>query len=359
MQAVTSVRDAEVKDKRVLVRVDFNVPIQNGEVVDDSRIKAALPTLELLHANGAQKIIILTHLGRPKGKMDPLFELTPVENKLKTLTQVPFEMYENLRFDPREESNDESLAKELAALGDVYVNEAFSNSHRTHASMVALPKLLPHYIGLTCAIEVQKLSEAMNPEHPALAIMGGAKFDTKIPLITKILTKYDKMLLGGALANNMFKVRGLPVGASLVGEDMVPTPLAGDSRIELSVDAVLEGPDGAHRTGYINDTHAGERIVDVGPQTTARWCEEMLNSKFVLWNGPLGWYEKGYTQSTETLAKALAGSQVRAVVGGGDTAAALHKVAFDPERVFVSTGGGAMLEFLSSGTLPALDALRH
>jgi phosphoglycerate kinase len=225
--------------------------------------------------------------------------------------------------------------------------------------MVILPTLLPSFIGFECEREVKKLSEALIPEHPAIALLGGAKFETKIPLIEKILLHYDKIFLGGALANDMLKTRGFPFGASLISNKDIPTTLAGDSRIELPIDAVLEKADGARRTSTISDTHKEEKLMDIGPHTATKWAEEIMKARFVLWNGPMGVYEKGYGEGSDAIARALSLTSAQAVVGGGDTEAAIRKNHFDPERVFISTGGGAMLEFLVTGTLPALEALKQ
>ena len=316
--------DAEVGGKRVLVRVDFNVPMQGGAIVNDARIKAALPTISLLIQKGAAKIIILTHLGRPEGKVVEELQVAPLLERLKQYLDSPLiEMHENLRFDPREEAGDEGFAKELAVLGDLYINDAFSNSHRAHASMVALPRLLPCYAGLDLLSEVAHLSAALSPAHPALAIVGGAKAETKLPLIERLSTLYDTVLVGGALA-----------------KEYAPTK-----------ETTLLPQDG---TPNLKD------MLDIGPQTQEAWSNEIKKAAFVLWNGPMGMYEKPeYTRGTDALAKALIESGCRAVIGGGDTEAAIQQFKFDPNRIFVSTGGGAMLEFLANGgTLPALEGLQ-
>mgnify|MGYP001579326147 CR=1 FL=1 len=332
-----------MQGKRVLVRVDFNVPMQNGQVADGSRIKAALPTIALLQKKGAQKIILLTHLGRPEGKQQKEFSLAPIaqnlasEKVLGSASPQPdhfpqqgsdsyrisdsIELRENLRFDPREEQNDASFAQELAAQGDVYVNEAFSNSHRTHASMVSLPNLLPGYLGLQCAGEIEHLSEALTPPQGSVALVAVTKVD-KFPLVEKLATLYHKVLVGGP-----------------VQSDYIPTA----PNIEVPTDGIPE------RRG----------LLDIGPQTRAAYVQEVSDAPFVLWNGPLGWYEKGYTESTDAIARTIISHEIRAVIGGGDTVAAVAKFNFDPERVFISTGGGAMLQFLVDGTLPALEALKR
>ncbi|MDQ5954999.1 MAG: Phosphoglycerate kinase [Patescibacteria group bacterium] len=362
MISLRSVEDASVQDKRVLLRVDFNVPMQDGRITDDTRIKAALPTIKLLLDKGAKKITLLTHLGRPDGKENdkdrvaPLFaHLVPHLGDEASLV----EMHENVRFDPREEAGDEGFAKELAALGDIYVNDAFSNSHRAHTSMVALPKLLPSYAGLQLLSEVAHISEALTPPKNSLAIVGGAKFETKEPLLEKLLEHYGTVLLGGALANDMLKVRGTPIGRSMVSATPVPDVMAADERIVIPTDVMVECENNQRRTAYTADVRSDERIMDIGPNTAEVWASMIHASDFVLWNGPTGVFEKGFTEGTQKLATAIVEAGCRAVLGGGDTAAALASFQFDTGRIFVSTGGGAMLEFLANGgTLPALEVLK-
>lgn len=344
--------------KRVLIRADFNVPLENGVIVDDLRIRTALPTLEHVYAKGAAEIIILAHLGRPEGKVVEPLRLAPIEARLRELTTVPFAMHENLRFDAREEANDAGFAQELAQLGDVYVNEAFADSHRAHASIVGIPKFIPGYAGLRFIEEVTKLSAALTPPRGALAIVGGAKFETKEPVIAKLLTLYSEVLLGGALGNDLIKARGLPFGASLVSNVSVPVDIAANDRLVVPTDAIFgEMGSNAERSANVVDIRANESIIDIGPQTAALWSEKIKKAPFVLWNGPVGMYENGYADGTNMLAQTLADSKVPAVVGGGDTTAAIEKYHFDPALVFESTGGGAMLQFLVDGTLPGIDAL--
>ncbi|HEV7449260.1 MAG TPA: phosphoglycerate kinase [Candidatus Paceibacterota bacterium] len=370
MQEITgvkSVRDADVAGKRVLVAVDFNVPLKDGAIVDDARIRAALPTLELLRGRKA-KVVVMTHLGRPDGKEVEGLRVAPLARRLGELmheqvTVAPqesdFMMLENLRFDPREEEGSAELAQELATFGDLYVNEAFSNSHRDHASIVGVPKLLPSFAGVRLMEEIEHLNEALTPPQGAVAIVGGAKFETKQPLIEKLMPHYARILLGGALGNDVIKARGLPVGASLVSSVPASVELAGDDKLAVTTDAVMEKEESKEaRTGLVVDVRANERIVDVGPVTAAAWAQVVEDAPFVLWNGPLGIYEQGYTDASDIVARALAKSQARAVVGGGDTEAALKKYSFDPVRVYLSTGGGAMLEFLTAGTLPGIEALK-
>ncbi len=358
MPKIKSVRDADVAGKRVLVRVDFNVPLQDGAVVDDLRIRTALPTLELLHTKGAAKIILLAHLGRPEGVVVESLRLSLVEAHTRRLTQVPFEMHENLRFDPREEANDKNFAQELASLGDVYVNEAFADSHRAHASIVGVPALLPGYAGLRFEEEVLKLTPALTPPPGSIAIVGGVKFETKVPLIKKLLSLYTEVLLGGALGNDLLKARGLPFGGSVVSDIPVPSDVASNDNLVVPTDAIFaEKGSNAERSASVVDIRINESVIDIGPVTAKEWAAKILKAPFVLWNGPMGMYEQGYRDGTDALASALAEAGVPAVVGGGDTVAAVEKHTFNVEKVFVSTGGGAMLQFLVDGTLPGIEAL--
>lgn len=358
MQKLKSVLDADVSGKRVLLRVDFNVPLKDSAVVDDTRIKAVVPTIELLHKMGAAQIHIITHIGRPEGKVVEALRVAPTTARLRELTSVPFEMLENLRFDAREDTNDEGFAKELAQLGDMYVNDAFAVSHRAATSIVGVTKFLPAYAGLLMEREVEKLSEALVPPPGSVAIIGGAKFETKQPLLSKLLSLYDTLLLGGALGNDIIKARGLPFGASLVSPMPVPIDIASSERLLMMQDAIVKDAqgDGAHER-LINDIRIGEKIVDIGPTTAYDWNTRVAQAPFVLWNGPMGMYEDGYTKGTEAMAQALAQTPGRAVVGGGDTIAAVSKFSFNPEKIFLSTGGGAMLEFLAHGTLPGIEVL--
>ncbi|HVV14819.1 MAG TPA: phosphoglycerate kinase [Candidatus Paceibacterota bacterium] len=320
---VTSIRDADVSGKRVLVRVDFNVPMKDGQVVDDARIKAALPTIGFLHERGAAQIILLAHLGRPDGKVVEDLRLAPIEARARALINAPFEMHENLRFDAREEANDEGFAKELAGLGDIFVNEAFADSHRAHASIVGIPKFLPSYAGLRFEEEVTKLSAALTPPPGAVAIIGGAKIETKAPLIEKFAATYSLILVGGAIANEY---------------------TAKTNNVMLPQDGVSDA------------TH----VADIGPETARAWTEIIAQAPFVVWNGTMGMYEQSaFIGGTDAIAKAIIGSRAVAIIGGGDTAAAVAKFAFDPARIFISTGGGAMLEFLIQGTLPGIEALKR
>ncbi len=361
MQEVKSVRDAEVSGKRVLVRVVLNVPLKNGAVTEDTRLKAIVPTIELIKQKGASAVIVMGYVGRPKGIVVDELRVAPVAARLAELTDMSgVEVLENLRFDPREEANDTQFAKELAARGDVYINDAFADSHREYASIVGIPKFLPGFMGLRFEEEVRRLSLALTPPAGACAMIGGVKFETKVPVIKKLLGLYAEVLLGGALANDVIKARGLPFGGSLVSDTPVPEDIASNERLLIPEDAIFaESGSNAERSGFVVDIRANESVIDLGPATSKRWAEKVSKAPFVLWNGPMGIYERGYRDGTDVLAAQLVRSGVPAVVGGGDTAAAVSKFSFDPQKVFVSTGGGAMLQFLADGTLLGLEALKQ
>lgn len=314
---IKSVRDADVSGKRVIVRLDFDVPLENGAVVDDTRLRDAVPTLALLREHGAT-IIGMGHVGRPKG-VDESLRVAPVAAKIKELAGFEFEILENLRFDPREEANDESFAKELASKADIFVNESFAAAHRAHSSVVGIAKLLPSYAGLQFEKEVMHLSEALTPPTGSVALVALTKAD-KLPFLNKLATLYSKVCVGGP-----------------VPEDYVPSV----PNIMVPTDGVPE------RSG----------MLDIGQSTRAAYVALVESAPFVLWNGPLGWYEKGFVESTDAIANTIISKNIKAIIGGGDTVNALKNFHFG-ENVFISTAGGAMLEFLVDGTLPAIDVLR-
>ncbi len=321
MKPITSIKDFE--GKKVLLRVDWNVPFEDGKVLDDSRIVASIETTEhILNNNG--KLIIMGHFGREGDSMEPVFEYA--KNKFPILNSN-VEFLPNLRIDSREEENDKDFAKELANKGDIYVNEAFSVSHREHASVVGVPKLLKEkYAGINFIKEVTNLSKAFNPPHPFLFILGGAKLETKIPLLEKFLNIADSVFVGGTLA----------------------TPASKDEK--LSSNPKIFFP--------LCDYSA----LDADLATVNSILEKAKISKFVLWNGPLGKYEDDYTEGTKALAQGLGElheSGVEVIVGGGDTLAAIKELGIEKEFTFVSTSGGAMLDFLANGTLPGIEALTY
>ena len=322
----------DLKGKKVLVRVDWNVPIEDGKVVDDFRIKKSLPTLEYLKGAGA-KVVIATHL-------------EPEDTDTKLLqTYVPkgVRLLENLRANPGEESNSKEFARKLASQIDIYVNEAFSVSHRRHASIVGVPLYLPSYIGLQFALEIKELSKAFYPKKPFLLILGGAKFDTKLPLLKKFIHIADYIFVGGALANNFFKEQGVDIGHSLASEgNFGLKELLNTGKIILPEDTIIK--DG--------------KILDAGPRTMENLKSIISASKLVLWNGPLGGYENGYKVATLALAKIISESSCESIIGGGDTIASIKELDLFDKFSFVSTGGGAMLDFLATGTLPGIEALK-
>jgi phosphoglycerate kinase len=333
----------DLAGKKALVRVDWNVPVKDGAVVDDFRIRQALPTIELLQKAGAE-ITLISHF---TGEGDSLRYVA--EHAKRYLPELAFNqegrlrLMENLRLDDGEKDNSDEFSKKLSQYGDIYVNEAFSSSHRNHASIVGVPKLLPSYAGICFAREVQELSKAFYPKHPFLFILGGAKFDTKLPLLQKFAGIADDIFVGGALANNFFREMGRDVGESLVSEgDFGLKELLEGGKIMLPEDVI----------------DIGGKILDAGPITIEKLKEKISNAKLILWNGPLGNYENGYKVATLALAKVIAESGKESIVGGGDTLGAIDELGVLDNFSFVSTGGGAMLDFLSAGTLPGIEALK-
>jgi phosphoglycerate kinase len=363
-----------LKGKRVLIRVDFNVPIKDGAVVDDFRIQKVIPTLQFLKKSGA-KTIILSHLGREK--TDSLLPVSAVLGTkvkhvfvedfesdagkliLSSLKDGEFALVQNLRKWDGEKASDKKFAKSLSLFGDMYVNEAFAVSHRKDSSVYELPKLLPSYFGPLFCEEVENLSMAFKKQHPFVAILGGAKFETKLPLIKKYLDPADMVFVGGALANTFLKLQGNEIGISLADEG---TPalkaLLKNKKLALPTDVIVESSTGKV-TKVANAVEVTEKIMDVGPETTKMLTDSIKKAKFVLWNGPLGYYEGGFDTATLAVATALAKSGAKAVVGGGDTIAAIEKAGKKSKNTFVSTAGGAMLDFLSNGSLPGIDVVMN
>ena len=307
--------------------------MQNGVVENDYQIKVSLPTLEYLKNNGAQ-VIIATHLEKQTDSISTLKQYLP----------EGAEFLPNLRNDSREEVNDESFAKELASKAEIFVNEAFSVSHREHASVVGVPKLLPSYAGLHLEKEVKELSKAFNPEHPFLLIIGGAKFDTKLPLIEKFAKIADEIFVGGALAHNFFKEQGIDIKNSLVSDgNFNLQDLLGTGKIILPKDPIW----------------LGDKIVDAGPETLEDLRARIEKAKLIIWNGPLGNFETGHGKATNELTRLITNSKANSIIGGGDTLVAIKNESLLEKFSFVSTGGGAMLEFLAKGTLPGIEALNN
>jgi len=375
MQGIKSIREVkDLKGKRVLLRLDINVPIEDGVILNDFRIKKSLPTINFLKKNGA-KTIIIAHLWGDESKTLELvykrlsedIEVTFIKSNIGDESQKAVSvmhdgeiiLLENLRLGGGEKSNDISFARELSQLADIYVNDAFAVSHRKHASIVSLPKLLPAYSGLLFEEELTNLSTALNPPKPFLFILGGAKFDTKIPLIIKYLDRADYVYVAGALANDFFKVGGYETGLSkLSGEDYGLEKYLDRENLYLPKDVMVQNM-GEISVKLPSEVERDDKILDVGLKAMTDLKSLISKSKFILWNGPLGNYEEGFRDATIDLAKAIAGSPAQSVVGGGDTFAVISKLNLEEEFDFISPAGGALLEFLYSGTLPGIEALKQ
>lgn len=364
----------DLQGKYVLVRTALNVPVSDGEVVNQYRIARALPTLEFLTKAGA-RVIVVAHIGRdPEETLKPVYEVLSgmmpviwspallgdeVKRKRDALKDGEVLMLENLRRDPREKVGDMSLAEDLASLADIFVQDAFAVGHREHASVVCLPKLLPSYAGINFVLEYEELKRSLEPEHPSLFILGGAKFETKMPLVEKFLDTYDHIFIGGALAHDMLVAKGKEIGQSLRSEiDLTGSPLLENDKILLPTDVVVKCGDDT-RVTTVDDVRPDEMIMDAGPETSNMLTLFTKGAKTILWNGPLGNYELGFSEGTEFLAKTVAESEAYSVVGGGDTVASIESLGIAGNYGFLSTGGGAMLAFLEHGTLPAIEALKQ
>jgi phosphoglycerate kinase len=370
-----SIKQAQnLKGKKVLLRLDLNVPIRDGKVFNDFRIKKILPIINFLKDAGV-KIIILSHIGRDKSEtlkpvyeyLKNIFDLDFIDNVLSDealeytehMADGQIVMMENLRQHNGEKENNESFAKQIARLGDIYVNEAFANSHREHASVVGIPKLMESFSGILFEREVEKLSQSFDPKHPALVIIGGNKLDTKINFVKKVLENYDNVFVGGALANNFFKEQGLSVGKSFVLDgNFGLSDLMKNQKLILPVDVVVQNEDGEIFTKKPNEVLDGEKILDAGSETVSQLKMLIKDAKFILMNGPLGDYEKGFGEPTEKIVKAISESTAETIIGGGDTTALINDLKIEEKFSFVSTGGGAMLEFLTNRTLSGIKALK-
>lgn len=363
-----------IKNKTVLVRSDLNVPIDNGKVRDPFRIDKALATISFLVKKGA-KVVVMSHIG--EGKNDTLlpvffylkkkkiscvfldsFEKGKVDKAVSELKKGQFLLLENLRHESGEKDDDQMFAKKLASLGDVYVNDAFSVSHRSHASIVGVPKYLPSYAGFQMTEEIKNLSLALNPSHPFIFILGGAKISTKLPLISRYIKSADEVFVGGAILNNILRDKKIPIGESLVDDTETPRAILNSPKILPVLDVVTENTQGVSRTILPLDVGDDEKIVDIGPETIASFKPVFSKAKLIVWNGPLGNYEKGYDKGTVLLLKLLASLKAKTIIGGGDTVALVSKLKLEKKFTFVSTGGGATLDFLSQGTLPGIKALK-
>jgi phosphoglycerate kinase len=356
MKFLSQVDLGELKDKKIVVRFDLNIP----SLEDTDRITKSLPTLEFLKNAGA-KVIIISHIGR-----DPQETLGPVAEFMKIPLVKEFDaavletnqviMLENLRQNPGEEANDEAFAKQLASYADVYVNDAFAVSHRAHASVVGIPKFLPSYAGLQLEQEINHLSQAFHPEHPSILVLGGAKFETKLPVIQKFLPIVDRVLIGGALVNNFYKEMGYEIGSSLIDDSAHIANLVGNSKIIIPEIVVVESDKGQQEKN-IKDVVSGEKIVDIAESGLDTYKDIFSGARFIIWNGPLGNYENGFVAGTKKMVDLIAGSQGTSIVGGGDSVALIEQFKLEDKFTFLSTGGGAMLEYLANETLPGIEAL--
>jgi len=379
--------------KKILLRADFNVPLENGKVVNDFKILRELPTIQFLIDNNC-KIIIITHLGRPKpGKIKKEFSLEPVANKLSKLLfkKVKFVdgnfgfkagtevskmknkdvlILENLRFEKGEKSNSKIFAKELARLADIYVNDAFANSHRNHTSMSAIKNYLPFYAGLLLEEEVIHFEKIFNPEKPLIVIIGGAKLDTKIPLITKFIKKAHRILIGGAIANNFFLAHNIEVGQSHIDKknlnltkSIINRPTSSSKKILLPIDVIVSSKSLKWKPEIrkINSINKNEYIFDIGPETIKLYSKFIKKAKTIIWNGPLGMFEEDhYKSGTLVIAMLIAArssGKAYGVVGGGETVEALKLTKMLEYVDWVSTGGGAMLSYLGGEKMPGLRGL--
>lgn len=357
-----------IPGQRVLVRVDFNVPVADGRVQDSFRIVRALKTIDYLRERGA-RVILMSHIASTDS-LEPvsnlLSEYVPhvfirdfysesEKVSLESLGGGEVALLENLRLNKGEVSNDEGFARDLSSLADLYVNDAFSVSHREHASVVGVPKFLPSFAGFLLSEEVENLERSLSPEHPLIFILGGAKFETKIPLVERFLNIADTVLVAGALANDVYRSNGLEVGVSLVS-DVDISNIASNEKVLVPDEVVVERS-GERLSLGIGEIQATDLISDASPEWVGGLEERINNAKTILWNGPLGNYEAGFSEGSERLAKIIANAPGFSIVGGGDTVALIEKLGIEEGFDFISTGGGAMLDFLSSGTLPGIEAL--
>jgi phosphoglycerate kinase len=392
--AKRSIKDVALDGRRVLIRVDFNVPIKNGEIKDDTRIRASLPTIQYAIDHGAARVILCSHLGRPKGKPAPEYSLRPVAARLAQLLGRPVEfaedcvgepakravekagpggvvLLENLRFHAEEEKNDPEFAKALASLADVYVNDAFGSAHRAHASTEGIVRFVKEAAaGLLMAAELEHLGRVLErPDHPFVAVLGGAKVSDKLEVIENFVARVDALLIGGAMAYTFFKARALPVGKSLVEDELIPAArdleqraAARGLRLELPSDHVVAPKVEAGAPTEVlavGDPSIGDRMgLDIGPKTIETYRSVIAGAKTVIWNGPMGVFEiDEFARGTVEVAKAVAAVEGITVVGGGDSIAAIGKAGVADSITHISTGGGASLEFLGGRQLPGVAAL--
>ncbi len=384
-----TIRDIDPQGKRVLVRVDFNVPLKDGVVGDDTRIRAALPTLNYLLEHGAS-LVLCSHLGRPKDGPEPKYSLKPVAAHLSKLLGKPVAfaedcigpvaeaaagklrpgdvlLLENTRFHQGETKNDPEISKGLAALADIYVNDAFGSAHRAHSSTEGVARLLPAVAGFLMEKEIQYLGAAVaNPEKPFVAVLGGAKISDKIGVIKNLLTKAETILIGGGMANTFFKAQGYPVADSLVEDEALDTARellqASGPKLRLPVDVVIADrfeAEASFKVMAVGPIPEGWRILDIGPETVENYAKVIAGAKTVVWNGPMGVFEfPAFAKGTFGVAQAVAESAAVSIVGGGESVAAVQQSGLAEKITHISTGGGASLEMLEGLTLPGVAALQ-
>ena len=389
-----TIRDVDLTGKRVLVRVDYNVPLDNGTVTDDTRIRASIPTLKHILDQNPKSVILMSHLGRPKGSADPKYSLAPVAPALSNLLGVDVQfaedstgdkadeaaanlpeggvlLLENTRFHKGEERNDLDLAQQLAKHGDVFVNDAFGSAHRAHSSTVGITEYLPSVAGFLMEKEIDYLATTLeNPAQPFVAILGGAKVSDKIGVIEALMDKVDKLLIGGGMANTFFKAQGVAVGRSLAEEEALDTAKGllkrGGDKLVLPVDAVVgENFENNTATRTISITEGvpeGWAIYDIGPETVELFGQVLKGAKTVVWNGPMGVFEmSNFAKGTNAIAQLLAEETRKGattIIGGGDSAAAVEQAGLADQVTHISTGGGASLEMLEGLDLPGVTALQ-
>lgn len=363
-----------IKNKTIILRADFNVPIEKDTVTDGFRIDKTLATIDYLSKKGA-KVVILAHIGEDgkkslmpvakylakkkyKGYFENSDNLEAIRDSVMDLSAGEVLLIENIRRFSGEKDNDKKFTTFLASLGDAYVNDAFSVSHRSHASIVGIPKMLPSFAGLQLETEIKMLSKALKPKHPFLFILGGAKFDTKLPLLKKYTTIADAVFVGGALANTLLKKKGFEVGVSLAEDDVAITPaLLKNSKLLLPMDVTVLRKKNLEVVA-IEEIEKTDNIVDTGTETLTRIKSLIEKAKLIVWNGPLSKSGINDDAGSRELLKLLKNSKAETIIGGGDTAEIIHKMKMEKDFTFVSTGGGATLDFLANGTLPGIKALK-
>lgn len=373
MRELLKLKPKQLKGKRVLLRLDLNVPIVRGRIADRYRIERALPTIHFLKNAGA-RTIILSHLGRTGDTLKPVAQelnrsfdvgfiplpIARVHTALRDMQDGGVVLLENLRREKGEEKGSAQFAKQLAALGDLYVNDAFAVSHRKHASVYQLPKLLPHYAGPLLMEEVRELSRAFKPKRPFVLVLGGAKFETKVPVLKRFIHLADRILVVGAIAHAFYRALGYELGKSLIDKNIsaksyLPALKSGKIMVPSEV---LVSNGSSMEVKKASELTKGDSIVDIGPAGLEEVRRGLKGARMILWNGPSGNYEAGYGEGTLAIARAIAKTKAHSIVGGGDTLAAIQKLGNGHHFSFISTGGGAMLDFLATTTLPGIGALK-